>query len=338
MSKELVLVTGINGFIAGHTAEELLKQGYRVRGTARGAKYDLLVETVKVPGLEFVQVDDIATGSFTEALKGVDAVIHIACPLPGRKDIDETFKSAIDGALNVVRQAQKAGVKKIVVTSSFGCLLSPTHIPAFHGLNLNETNWGVADDEEYEKNKEDKYYVYFTAKIKAEKAVWDFAAQHPELNVATVLPGYVVGPYPKTFPLPTSVATMGTNDFIHTVINKGDPPFAPNWIVDGRDVGKGHVRVLQQLPLPETDVKRFIINGATYTWGQVATHLKKAKPEIADRIIALEDIKPLPGVLTTLDTTRAKEILGFTEFIPTEQTIEEGADDILELEKQWAKK
>ncbi|KAF8898048.1 hypothetical protein CPB84DRAFT_1709933, partial [Gymnopilus junonius] len=124
MAKELVLVTGVSGFIAGHTTEELLKRGFRVRGTARGAKYEQLVKTVNVPDLEFVKVDDIATGDFTEALKGVDAVVHIACPLPGRKDLEETFRSAIEGTLNVVRQAQKAGIKKFVVTSSFGTLLS----------------------------------------------------------------------------------------------------------------------------------------------------------------------------------------------------------------------
>lgn len=39
-----------------------------------------------------MKVDDIATGDFTEALKGVDAVVHIACPLPGRKDTEEIFK------------------------------------------------------------------------------------------------------------------------------------------------------------------------------------------------------------------------------------------------------
>jgi len=59
--------------------------------TARSAKYLTLVESIKIPGLEFVEVNDIATGDFTEALKGVDAVIHVACPLPGRKSTEETF-------------------------------------------------------------------------------------------------------------------------------------------------------------------------------------------------------------------------------------------------------
>jgi nucleoside-diphosphate-sugar epimerase len=46
---------------------------------------------VKRPGLEFVQIDDTATGDFTTALKGVDAVIHLAAALPGKRSIEETF-------------------------------------------------------------------------------------------------------------------------------------------------------------------------------------------------------------------------------------------------------
>jgi len=60
--------------------------------TARGAKFQKLVETVRKPGLEFVQIDDVATGDFTEALKGVDVVLHMACPLAGKKGLDETFQ------------------------------------------------------------------------------------------------------------------------------------------------------------------------------------------------------------------------------------------------------
>jgi len=61
-------------------------------------------------------------------------------------------------------------------------------MPAFHGLNIDESQWGETDEEEYEKNKGDKYYVYFTAKIKAERALWDFAAQHSDINIVTSKP------------------------------------------------------------------------------------------------------------------------------------------------------
>ena len=37
--------------------------------------------------VEIVVVDDLANGDFTDALRGVSALIHVASPLPGR---DET--------------------------------------------------------------------------------------------------------------------------------------------------------------------------------------------------------------------------------------------------------
>lgn len=70
----------------------------------------MLSDTITVPGLEFVQIDDIATDDLTDALKGLSfpiydlgihfndrnldvyAVIHVAAPLPGRATLDQTFE------------------------------------------------------------------------------------------------------------------------------------------------------------------------------------------------------------------------------------------------------
>jgi hypothetical protein len=119
--------------------------------------------------------------------------------------------------MNVVRQTQQAGFKMMVVTSSFGCLLSRTYqffwrwcfclidefllycsnTPGFRGLTFNyfsillflltrtSTDWGTADDEEFPKNKEGKYFIYSIAKIKPERSLWEFVKDHPELEVAT---------------------------------------------------------------------------------------------------------------------------------------------------------
>jgi len=128
---------------------------------------------------------------------------------------------------------------------------------------------------------------------------------------------------------------MGTNDFLFGMINKGEVPFAPNWIVDGRDAGKGHVLAYEKMrTLPAEDMKRFVINGVLQPWSKAAEHLKKTRPEVADRIIPLEEVKPLPGVLSNLDNTRSKEILGM-DYIPVEQTYDEAVTELLALEKLW---
>lgn len=78
MSKGLVLVTGINGFIGAHVAKDLLEHGWAVRGTARKP------ESVKVltdgPFKKYAdegkftlaQVPDMTVdGAFDEAVKGM---------------------------------------------------------------------------------------------------------------------------------------------------------------------------------------------------------------------------------------------------------------------------
>ncbi len=73
-SKGLVLVTGVNGYIAARTVEAFLKAGYSVRGTARSASttHDLINTLPEYAGkLEIAEVPDItAIGAFDEAVKG----------------------------------------------------------------------------------------------------------------------------------------------------------------------------------------------------------------------------------------------------------------------------
>ena len=60
----------------------------------RSAKYPQYEESftsVYGDNVELVIVDDLIKGDFTSALQGVDALIHVASPLPGRGDPDYTI-------------------------------------------------------------------------------------------------------------------------------------------------------------------------------------------------------------------------------------------------------
>ncbi|KAE8420803.1 hypothetical protein BDV36DRAFT_292991 [Aspergillus pseudocaelatus] len=83
----LVVVTGANGFIASHVVDQLLQQGYNVRGTVRnatqnswlngyfGAKYG--------PGrFSLAEVPDMShDGAFDEVVKGAAGIAHVATPV-----------------------------------------------------------------------------------------------------------------------------------------------------------------------------------------------------------------------------------------------------------------
>lgn len=112
---------------------------------ARGAKVNFLkhIYAQYKDHFDAVNISDIATGEFPEVLEGVDAVIHTASPLPDKasKDVilevifnlwsivrnqwQEYIKGAVNGTINIIRQAQKAGIKRLIVTSSIASVSNP---------------------------------------------------------------------------------------------------------------------------------------------------------------------------------------------------------------------
>jgi nucleoside-diphosphate-sugar epimerase len=98
-------------------------------------------------------VEDLVTGDLTEALKSalflaewyflhllipfactdISAVIHVASPFAGivRDPKRDMLDPAIEGTLNVVRSAHKAGIKRMIITSSLVAVFDFAHGGAF---------------------------------------------------------------------------------------------------------------------------------------------------------------------------------------------------------------
>jgi nucleoside-diphosphate-sugar epimerase len=78
-----ILVTGVNGYIGSHVADQLLLAGYRVRGTTREASKatKLLKIWEKNYGKDLVELaivpDMAAKGAFNKAVKGRYHLLHI---------------------------------------------------------------------------------------------------------------------------------------------------------------------------------------------------------------------------------------------------------------------
>ncbi|KAF5310965.1 hypothetical protein D9619_007942 [Psilocybe cf. subviscida] len=338
MSQQLVLVTGITGFIAGHVTERLIEQGYRVRGTVRSTKYQKLSKE-NIPGLEFTEVNDLATDDLTEALKGVSVVMHVAAPLPGKADAAGSIKTAVEGTLNVVRQAEKAGITKIVVTSTFGNMFPPSLETAYSGATLTDSDWGVTTEEQVIANASNPFYVYFGSKNLAERALWDFVAKHPHLDVTSINPGFVYGPYAKILPSPGSQGELGSNIFNWMLLNGSFPPagMAPPWVIDARDIAKAHVAAIKLAPYSPANTKRFLVNGSNFEWSEAAEAVRKAVPEITT-LPEASAYGGIPGPAAILDSSRAKKDLGLDDFIPPAQTFVDTLKDLARLRSEWAAK
>src|SRR5512138_1625980 len=145
--RETVLVTGGSGFIGVHCILQLLEAGYRVRTTVRSLGREADVRRMlQVGGLEagealsFFPADLNADAGWQEAVTGCQYVLHVASPFPTEapRDEEELIRPAREGTLRVLRAARQAGVKRVVVTSSFAAI---GYGPQPKDRALTEVDW-----------------------------------------------------------------------------------------------------------------------------------------------------------------------------------------------------
>ncbi|ODO07587.1 D-lactaldehyde dehydrogenase [Cryptococcus wingfieldii CBS 7118] len=331
---QLVLVSGASGFVAVHTVKEFLKEGINVRGTVRSAeKGDYLKNLFKdLPGeFTYVLVKDIAQeGAFDEAVKGVDAIAHLASPfyVTNVSDANELIGPAVQGTTGILKSAQKnnPSVKRIVVTSSVAAVTSP--ITKKSGLIYTEEDWNVDSIPYIEKNGVDDggSQAYMASKTAAEKALWYFIEKEkPSWDAATINPSLVLGEVlqqvDKVESLNTSVALF--YQWASGQKSESDLP-APmyNW-VDVKDVALAHVRALT---VPEAGGQRFITSNGKFSGQDFVDSIHKHFPDVKDVPVG----KPGSGAEATkdaifVDGSKAQKVLGFKY-----RTLDESVKDMFE--------
>lgn len=248
MSNELVLVTGGSGFIASHCIAQLLQAGYRVRTSVRSLARESEVRAmIKQAGvdaddrLSFIAADLTSDQNWPEAVQSCSYVLHVASPfsLNMPKNEDDMIVPARDGTLRVLRAAQAAGVKRVVLTSSF---VAVAYGQAAQNKPFTEENW---------TNIQGDVTTYMKSKTIAERAAWDFVSQPGnKLELTVVNPVGVFGP----------VLGKDFSDPIHIIrlILNGSVPFLPRAhvsMVDVRDLADLHIRAMT---CPEAKGQRFI--------------------------------------------------------------------------------
>jgi len=180
-----------------------------------------------------------------KAMEGCDFVLHIASPFVVKvpKDENELIKPAVDGTLRALNAAKKAGIKRVVLTSS---------TVAMHGgkeglIKINQDSW----TDVHAKN----VTAYFKSKTLAEKSAWEFIKNQTgedKLELVVVNPGPIYGPT-----LTGNLATEAM-DFFKKLITGQVPmlPQAHSVMSDVRDVAAIHVAALEN---EKANGKRFIV-------------------------------------------------------------------------------
>ena len=114
----------------------------------------------------------------------------------------------------------------------------------------------------------------------------------------------------------------------------GPTPQVLPYVVDVRDVAKGHVLALDLPRNPGALERRYLMNGGNLTWREAIDHLKITHPELnTPPSSEYPDMAGPPGIL---DTSNTIADLKFGKFIDTRQTIDDAVVALQEVEKSWA--
>lgn len=111
-----VFITGATGFVGGHVARELAARGADLRLLVRPASNLTNLEGL---GAETVTGDLLQPDSLGGAMRGCDAVLHVAADYRlWVRDPDAMYRSNVEGTRVLLRMAREEGVPRFVYTSS----------------------------------------------------------------------------------------------------------------------------------------------------------------------------------------------------------------------------
>jgi nucleoside-diphosphate-sugar epimerase len=295
-----ILVTGGSGFIASHCILQLLAAGHQARTTVRSISREgdvraALAKAGADPAdrLSFIAADLEEDAGWPDAVAGCDYVLHVASPFPPSipKHENELIVPAREGTLRVLRASRDAGVKRVVVTSSFAAI--------GYGHDSQKTTY---DETTWTDPNGPDVLPYVKSKTLAERAAWDFIAKEGgSLELCVINPVGVLGP--------VLGPDYSTSIFLVQRLMDGAMPGCPKLsfgIVDVRDVADLHIRAMTH---PAARGERFLaIAGDFLSMLDIAKVLKRRMGASARRVPTWQ----LPNWLVRIAAMRdpaAKQIL-----------------------------
>ncbi|MCG6188499.1 SDR family oxidoreductase [Maribellus maritimus] len=318
-NNKTVLVTGGTGFVGIHIILQLLQKEYKVKTTIRNLNrksevYEMLKNggITSFDNLEFVEADLIKDDNWDETVKGCEYVLHVASPFPSGepKNEDELIIPAREGALRVLKAARNAGVKRVVLTSSFAAI----------GYSVNPKNH-IFTEEDW-TDPDANISAYIKSKTLAELSAWDFIKKEGgNLELTVINPVGIFGPVlGKDFSSSIKMIEQLMNGKMKST------PKISFGIVDVRDVADIHIKAMTN---PKANGQRFLATSdGTASFPEVAKILKTQKNKFSQRITKkvmpnwivrfaslfkpeLKSVSAQVGKVKILSNEKAKQVLNW---------------------------
>jgi dihydroflavonol-4-reductase len=252
-------VTGASGFIGSNLVRELFSRGHHVKALLRPGS-----DERALAGREFERVTgDVSNGALLKReMAGCDWCFHAAASYHlWLHDYQPMYVTNVEGTRNVIEAAGLAGCRRIVYTSTVGCI----------GLPQIVNGTAVPSDESATVPEVQLTSPYKRSKWQAEEVAAGLARQG--FPVIIVNPSAPIGPHDAK-PTPTGRIVV---DFLNHEL----PAYVDtglNWI-HVRDVAAGHILAAEKGRIGE----RYILGHAQGNWTMQET------------LAALEEITGVPS-------------------------------------------
>ena len=194
-------------------------------------------------------------------MEGCEYVLHVASPYINYEPKDENLyiKPAIEGTNRALKSAKKAGIKRIVITSSLVSMMGDAN----KSIDINHKSWTNV--------KAKNVSAYMKSKTLAEKSAWEFIGNQKndsKMELVVINPGPVFGPT-------LSGNLDGASIILFKKMMEGKMPMVPRAALnmsDVRDIAKIHVLALEN---KKANGKRFIVTTEKpYKFQELAQILK----------------------------------------------------------------